>query len=377
MQQFRKKHLISLLESYDEERAPIDFHVSSYFRHHPSLGSKDRAYIAETVYRLIRWKGLIDHFVGENSSWEEKAEWLHTHDPRNFEDDQRIAEHIRASFPLELYEAFKRSWGERTFAIALDCNETAPTTIRVNTLKTTREKLVEQFKNQGLLVSCGSDCPTAIIFHKKVNFFTLPEFKDGLFEVQDEASQLVAEMVAVKPQEKVLDFCSGSGGKTLAFAPKLAGSGQIFLHDVRPRAIMEAKKRLKRAGIQNAQTLLATDTNRLKALKKRMDWVLVDAPCSGTGTLRRNPDMKWKFSEELLSRLVSEQRVIFEQALSYVRPQGTIVYATCSILQEENENQMQHFLKTYPIEQVGEPFQSVPETGKKDGFFAVQFRKKV
>jgi 16S rRNA C967 or C1407 C5-methylase (RsmB/RsmF family) len=215
-----------------------------------------------------------------------------------------------------------------------------------------------------------------IVFHKKINFFGLPEFKEGLFEVQDEGSQLVADMVQVKPGQWVMDYCAGSGGKTLAFAPRMEKTGQIFLHDSRPYALEEARKRLRRAGVQNSQVVLPDDP-KLKKLKKKMHWVLVDAPCTGTGTMRRNPDMKWNFDEQTLTRLLGLQRSIFEKALSFLRPDGYIVYATCSLLREENQNQMEHFIKTYDLEAEGPVFQSLPSRHGMDAFFSIclKFKK--
>ena len=373
--QFRQKHLLSLLDGYDKQSAPIDFWTSRYFREHTALGSKDRAYISDEVYRLVRYRALCDYFLA-SPTWEKRFFWLSDNDPEAFLERDDIPLHIRLSMPEVLFNELVASWGlEKAKAIALACLEPAPTCIRANSLKISRDRLFDDLLKQGYEVSLGIESDTAIYFHKKVNFFVLPEFKQGFFEVQDEASQLVAKMVRAQPQEQVLDFCAGSGGKTLAFAPILAGTGQIFLHDVRLHALQEAKKRLRRAGIQNAQVVSSQDERRLKQLKKKMDWVLVDAPCSGTGTLRRNPDMKWKFTKEMLERVVANQRVIFEKALSFVKPLGSIVYATCSILQEENRAQAQHFLQTYPLEQVGDCFESVPEPGKKDGFFAVTLRK--
>ncbi|MBS0656602.1 MAG: RsmB/NOP family class I SAM-dependent RNA methyltransferase [Verrucomicrobia bacterium] len=377
---FRQKHLISLLEGYERQSAPIDFFVSSYFRANRALGSKDRASISEDVYHLIRWKALLDYQLEVRAiapTWRARAALRAERDPKEYFDQEEIPLHIRVGMPQELFTELTSSWGEqKAVEIALVCNEQAPTFVRVNALKTTREELLAKWQAQGYFVSAGKEAGTAICFHKKLNFFTLPEFTQGLFEVQDEGSQRVAELVQAEPGQKVLDFCAGSGGKTLAFAPRLLGKGQIFLHDIRAPALREAKKRLKRAGIQNAQTVLSEDLSRLKMLKKSMDWVVVDAPCSGTGTLRRNPDMKFKFSQEMLSRLVSQQRVIFEKALSFVRPKGHILYITCSILKQENREQVEHFLRTLPIEQVGEPFETIPESGKRDGFFAVLFKRK-
>jgi 16S rRNA C967 or C1407 C5-methylase (RsmB/RsmF family) len=150
--------------------------------------------------------------------------------------------------------------------------------------------------------------------------------------------------------------------------------GQIYLHDIRPFALQEAKKRLKRAGIQNSQILLP-ESPHLSKLKKKMDWVLVDAPCTGTGTLRRNPDMKWKFDETILPRLVGQQRAIFEKALSFLHPEGRIVYGTCSLLEAENQLQLEHFLKTYSLVVEGEVFQTFPAKGEMDGFFGVVLKR--
>lgn len=374
-ERFRTNHLLSLLEGYEQQKAPIDFYVSCYFRNHKALGSKDRAYISEEVYRIIRWKLLCDHFVYPD--WEERINWMKLGDPKRYLDDETIPLHVRYSLPQVLMDEFIASWGlEKAKAIALACLEPAPTCIRANLLRTTRDELLQKLVAQEFNVSAAVESPTGIYFHKKENFFCLPEFKEGLFEVQDEGSQHVAQLVMARPNNHVLDFCAGSGGKTLAFAPNLKGTGQIYLHDIRLHALHEARKRLKRAGIQNAQIVPDTDEKKLKKLKKTMDWVLVDAPCTGTGTLRRNPDMKWKYTQEMLLRIVSTQRVIFEQALSYVKPGGHIVYATCSILQQENRQQLEHFLTHYPLQLVGEPFECVPEIGKKDGFFGAVFLKK-
>ena len=374
---FRQKHLFALLEGYSQQNGPLDFWVSCYFRKNSALGSKDRAFINETIYRLIRWQGLLDFLLEKQEihpSWQKRFELLSERDPKSYIHDEQIPENVRLSIPLELYQELLVSWGkEKAHEIALACNEQAPTMVRINPLKTDRDTLFNKWQEVGFSVYLSQDSPYGIGFQKKINFFSLPEFKAGFFEVQDEASQMVALLLQAKPDDQVLDFCAGSGGKALAFAPQMQGKGQIYLHDIRKSALIDAKKRLKRAGIQNAQVVHSDEKKRLEKLKKKMDWVFVDAPCSGTGTLRRNPDMKWKFSEKMVARLVGEQRVIFEQALSYLKPTGKIIYATCSILDRENGQQVNHFLKTYPIKLLDAPFQSIPFSHSKDGFFAACF----
>lgn len=373
MDTFRQRHLFSLLDSYSEQDLPLDLVISRYFKLHHSLGSKDRAFIAEAIYGMIRWKLLIDFFCKPNPSWMERWETFQNLETLKSK-ASNIPDHILLSFPEDLFQLIVNSHGlEQAKAICLASNYPAPTTIRVNLLKTDRDSLLKKW-SQEFQVSPCKHSNTGIVFHKKINFFSLPEFKQGLFEVQDEGSQLIADLVHAQPGQQVLDYCSGSGGKTLAFAPHMQQKGQIYLHDIRTYILDEAKKRLRRAGIQNAQVALPDDP-KLKKLKKSMDWVLVDAPCSGTGTLRRNPDMKWKFNTEMIQRLQGEQRTIFEKALSYMKPNGRIVYATCSILKEENENQLEHFQKTYQLQMEGAPFQSIPKEGEMDGFFAVVLKK--
>ncbi|HRD55022.1 MAG TPA: RsmB/NOP family class I SAM-dependent RNA methyltransferase, partial [Parachlamydiaceae bacterium] len=278
--------------------------------------------------------------------------------------------HIRLSTPKTLFTLINNCYGEkRATELCRISNREAPTFIRANKMKTTRDALLAKLKEKYSVEAC-KESENGICFLKKINLFGTEEFKAGLFEVQDEGSQLLASLVEAKPGLQIMDYCAGSGGKTLAFAPLMQNKGQIFLHDVRKRALAEAKIRLRRAGIQNAQVIESKDEKRLKQLKKKMDIVLVDAPCSGTGTMRRNPDMKWAFDEKTVPRLVGQQRTIFEKALSFMHPKGQIIYATCSLLDHENQDQVEHFIKTYNLKLKAKPFQTFPSDGGMDGFFA-------
>jgi 16S rRNA C967 or C1407 C5-methylase (RsmB/RsmF family) len=184
---------------------------------------------------------------------------------------------------------------------------------------------------------------------------------------------MIADLVEAKSGQRGLDYCSGSGGKTLAIAPKMGGKGELYLHDIRAYSLKEAVLRLRRAGIQNAQ-ILPPDHATLKKLPGKMDWVLIDAPCSGTGTLRRNPDMKWKIDKAMIDRLVEEQRTIVKDALKYVKPEGRLVYATCSILPEENEAQVEFFISQLGLKLEKEPLKLLPQANGPDGFFGAVFK---
>jgi len=365
MKTFRRYHLLKILDAQMRSTLPLDAFLRDYFRENKAVGSKDRQEICETLYGMVRWRGLIDSQCTKPITWENRLDAFLEFPVKGL---SSLPPHVQVSFPKFFFNQLTESYGEkRAIRLCLNSNQVAPTTIRVNLLKTTREALFKRWKNVYDVSLCKRS-EWGIVFHKKINFFALPEFKEGCFEIQDEGSQLVAAHLKAAPNDHILDYCAGSGGKTLAFAPQMNGKGQIYLYDIRPHALIEAKKRLKRAGIQNAQIL---DGKKMKkrGLIAKMDWLLLDVPCSGTGTLRRNPDMKWKLKPETITRLIEEQRLIFEDALKFLHPRGKIIYATCSILPQENEEQIRFFLEKYSLKVDAPPFQSFPKNGEMDGFF--------
>lgn len=369
---FRVYHSICLLRELLKFETPSDLLIHQYFKTHKALGSKDRAFIAKSLYKYLKWLPLIEE-VQEGKNLEQRLSFLEDFDPKDYEKNPSLKEHIKLAFPEELYSKIVESHGlAKAKQICLASNQEAPTTIRANPDKISRDSLLGELPRE-LGANPGKLSPYAIHLTKRENLFQLPAFKNGHFEVQDEGSQLIALLAKIQKGHLVLDFCAGSGGKSLAFAHLTEGKGQMFIHDVRPKAIAEAKKRFKRAGVQNVQFVLNGQIP--KNLKKKFDWVYVDAPCSGTGTLRRNPDMKYRFCTDFLQDLLKQQRSIFEQALSYVKPGGHIIYATCSLLNEENQQQEAFFLERYPLEKEGESFQSVPQPGQMDGFFACIFKR--
>jgi 16S rRNA (cytosine(967)-C(5))-methyltransferase len=367
---FREYHLFHILQEYDSQNKPLDALLSTYFRKNTSIGSKDRRYIADTFYALMRWRGLIDYLIQEKGpiTWEKRlAIYKDQFIPQKYENDSSIPLHIRVSFPKNYFDKVKNAVGEeKCIAFCTTSNSVAPLTIRVNQRKTTREGLLNILKDKYPAYPCPYS-PNGISFQKRINLYEIPEFKAGYFEIQDEGSQLVISLLEPKKGDSILDFCAGAGGKTLAIAPLLEETGQIYLHDIRGWILQEAKKRLRRAGIQNAQIVLPEEL-KLKKLEKKMNFILLDVPCSGSGTLRRNPDMKWNFDEDHFQDLLKDQREIFHKALDFAKPGGKIVYITCSIFPEENENQIEYFVKNYPVTLI-KSMSWLPELKGRDGFF--------
>lgn len=369
MTPFCERHTISFL---NESEGPLDLALSRYFRNHKSLGATDRRMMGEAIYGMTRWKGLLD-WLCPSSSHAERLFCYRTLDFDKIRTRGDIPIETRLGITPYLYDRFCAQFGEKeTEKLCKILNGSAPVTIRVNTLKTTRDALFSKWEKTFSITKSAS--LNAITFDKREPLFSLPEFKEGLFEMQDEGSQKVAAMIDARPGDLVLDYCSGSGGKSLAFAPSMEGKGQIYLHDVRPHALAEAKKRLRRAGIQNAQCL-ETQHNQMSRLIGKCDWVLADVPCSGSGTLRRNPDQKWKIDLPSVQRLVELQKQIVQEASRFVKPGGFLVYATCSLLREENEAQVAFISQLPGFQLEGTPLTVLPEEKGPDGFFAAKFVK--
>jgi 16S rRNA (cytosine967-C5)-methyltransferase len=258
---------------------------------------------------------------------------------------------IAASLPDELAARFLAEFGDEAEAAAEAMNERAPLVVRTNTLKTTREALQARLAEEGVQAEPTNRSPLGLVLDGRANAFALPAFREGLFEVQDEGSQLLG-MLVDPPPTRVVDACAGAGGKTLQLSAEMKNRGELFALDVEGGRLDELKRRARRAGVHNARArTIALDEAalaQLEDLRGRADRVLVDAPCSGSGTLRRKPDARYRFTPALVAEHVARQRALLARFSELVKPGGQLVYGTCSVLREENEAVVEDFLAHHP-----------------------------
>ncbi len=296
--------------------------------------------------------------------------------------DKRIA--LAHSLPDWLAARLVADWGDEAEPLAAALNGRAPMTVRANTLVTTREALQQELAKEGLAAEPGRWSDTALVVTSRTNLFASAAFKRGAFEAQDEGSQLLAELAT--PGKLVIDYCAGAGGKTLAIAARLANRGRIIATDVDTHKLEELRRRARRAGVSNVQAM-GVDDPQLDALRGKADVVFVDAPCSGIGALRRNPEARWRLREQDIAGFAAKQREIMASALQLGAPGARVVYATCSLLAEENERVAESLpCDPLPLADVlggrgkdvsrGEAFTVTPHQHGTDGFFARTLRKR-
>ena len=349
--------------------APADATVSRYFRAHPKLGAQDRAFIAETVFgvlrrlaslhalhantpkRLIlalclRYQGLkldaLSALAGDDTEWLAGLRGIDTSD---------WSPAVRAEWPEWLWQRLEAHYpADHLLALARALQNAAPLDLRVNPLKTRRDTVLAQLQAEGLAVSATPYSPLGLRLTDKIALNRHPLFLDGSLEVQDEGSQLLGLLLAARRGEMVVDFCAGAGGKTLLLGAQMGSTGRLYAFDISEKRLSNLKPRLNRSGLSNVQpTLIANESDsKVKRLAGKIDRVLVDAPCSGLGTLRRNPDLKWRQTPQSIDELCAKQAAILESAARLVKTGGRLVYATCSILPEENELQVEAFLSRHP-----------------------------
>ena len=404
-------HTAKVLAEMLTFKQPADAVLSAYFREHKKLGRQDRHEIAETAFAALRHyqkistalhrphaqprkAALAALVLGRSTNIsqikdlldEEETAFLGNLKARKTEFSDGL--NTAAELPQWLVEQLQQHWSEEEIlAFGRSINQPAPLDIRVNTLKGKRDKVLPLLQAESADAEATPYSPWGIRLKNKIALNKHELFLDGTLEVQDEGSQLLALLVGAKRGEIIVDFCAGAGGK-------MANKGRIYAFDIAEKRLANLKPRMTRAGLTNIhpERISSEHDTRIARLAGKADRVLVDAPCSGLGTLRRNPDLKYRQSAETVANLLEQQHSILDAASKLVKPQGRLVYTTCSVLPEENEQQVERFLSEHPefeLVNCAELLQSLKvdlDTGKylrlnsgehqTDGFFAAVLQRK-
>lgn len=343
--------------------------VEQALRRDKRWGSRDRKFVAETIYDIIRWKRLYAEIAEVNEPFTRPNLWrlfsvwcvlrgIELPDWSQIEptptrrikgrfDELSKIRKFKESIPDWIDEIGVKELGEKVWSKEItSLNIQAEVILRTNTLKTTKEALQEKLTEEGIETVTLPNHPDAIKLVERANVFKTEAFKLGWFEVQDASSQLVAAYLDVQPGMKVIDTCAGAGGKTLHLAALMQNKGQLIAMDIYESKLRKLKVRAKRGGVHNVDLKTIDSTKPIKKLHDKADRVLIDAPCSGLGVLRRNPDSKWKLQPEFLDNIRKTQQEILCSYSKMVKPGGKLVYATCSVLPSENQDQVKQFLAT-------------------------------
>ena len=362
-------------------------------------GSRDRGFVAETTYDIVRWKRLYAEIANvkepfsRDEIWRLFAVWatlkgIKLPDWKYFEatpqrkikgrfDELSKIRKIKESVPDWMDELATKELGENVWTKEIAAlNLQAEVVLRVNTLKTTKEKLQAELFDLEIESEILKNHPDALKLKERANVFTTDAFKKGFFEVQDASSQLVADYLDVKPGMKVIDTCAGAGGKTLHLAALMENKGQIIATDIYESKLKKLKIRTRRAGVFNVTTKEIDSLKVIKKMKGTADRVLIDAPCSGIGVLKRNPDSKWKLQPEFVENIIKTQAEILENYSQLVKVGGKMVYATCSILPSENENQVKNFLNNHPEFELEKQNKVSAYKSGFDGFYMALLERK-
>ncbi|MBS1229437.1 MAG: Fmu (Sun) domain protein [Proteobacteria bacterium] len=365
-------HTEALLSELLRSTFPADLVVSRYFRQNRELGHADRGFVAETVYSVLRRKRSLSARCGDDVTsrrlllatlacvqglnrreldvvlHEAEGKWLAQAKAVKLED---LPPAVRLDLPDWLYETLAAQFAASELeALAAGLNQSAPLDLRVNVLKAERDAVLARLNADGLVAVACRYSPLGIRFSGKPSISRHPLFLDGSFEVQDEGSQLLGFLLAPKRGEMVADFCAGAGGKTLLLGALMRSQGRLYAFDVAEKRLAKLKPRLARSGLSNVYPVRIESENdiKIKRLAGKLDRVLVDAPCSGLGTLRRNPDLKWRQTAQSVAELTVKQAAILHAASALVKTGGRLVYATCSLLAAENDAVVSAFLAAHP-----------------------------
>ncbi len=390
--------VIDSVKSIFNEGEYADKAVEKALKRDARWGARDRKFVAETIYEMVRWKrlyneiaGTKEHYTTENI-WKNFSVWAILKGIKlpdwnqlqgvperrikgKFDELQKVRV-FKESIPDWLDEMGVKELGEAQWTKEIHkLNEQADVVLRTNPLNTTKVNLQKKLMDEGIETEFIQGYNDALKLVERANVFRTECFKMGFFEVQDASSQLVAEYLEVKPGMRVIDTCAGAGGKSLHLAALMENKGQIIATDIYESKLRKLKIRTRRAGVHNITTKEIDSPKVMKKMKGTADRVLIDAPCSGIGVLKRNPDSKWKLEPEFVATIIKTQAEILESYSQLVKVGGKLVYATCSIFPSENEKQVHGFLKNHPEFEFEKEHKVSPAKSGFDGFYMALMKR--
>ena len=361
--------VIDALNLIFNENEYADKVVQKVLKFDKRWGARDRGFIAETIYEMVRYKRLYAEIAEVKApfsrpdlfrmwavwavlkgiklpDWKQIEPTPERRIKGRFDELSQIRKY-RESIPDWIDELGEKALGEKLWTEEMaKLNEPADVVLRTNTIKTTKEDLRKALLDEGIVAEPVKGYPLALKLVERANVFVTEAFKNGMFEVQDASSQLVAELLDVQPGQRVVDTCAGAGGKSLHLAALMENKGQLISMDIYGSKLKELKRRARRNQAHNIETREIDSTKVYKKLYGSADRVLIDAPCTGLGVLRRNPDSKWKMQPDFLEKITKTQQEILRNYSKILKPGGKLVYATCSILPQENGDQIKSFLSS-------------------------------
>ena len=386
----------ALEETFFQDKKYADKVLERLLKAHKKWGSADRQVVSEIFYDIVRWKKRLEYYMGEGTKpsniynlilayllWK-KVKYKKFDEFDGIKTGGILSKLDKKTFPTKAIEHSVPDWLAGLFEKELGAkwekemsalNEQAPVILRANSLKISAENLVGILKEEGVNSFVLRGYPDAVQLEEKKNVFLTSAFKEGFFEVQDASSQKIAELLDAKEGMRVVDACAGAGGKTLHIAALMKNKGQIIALDIYEWKLAELKRRAKRAGAFNIETRFIEDNKVIKRLHNTADRLLIDAPCSGLGVLKRNPDSKWKIDEDFINRIKTEQENILQNYSKILKKGGKMVYATCSILPSENGEQVRKFLAENTEFALVKEENIMPSDGY-DGFYMALIERK-
>jgi 16S rRNA (cytosine967-C5)-methyltransferase len=364
---------------------------------HPEWEESKRAVFSDTIYDLIRWWRPLWYIIDTEPSADEKdlqnlitiylfskkGDLSALQKKKDLDATQllqrikttKVSRALRESVPDWLDAQGEKELGMQWEPVLVSLNKKPELVIRANTLKTTPKELLVILRKEGIAAEPIDGNPDALFIKEKINVFKLHSFNAGLFEVQDAASQMVSRILDPQPGMRVIDACAGEGSKTLHLAALLKNKGKIIAMDTQEWRLRELRKRAAKAGVDIIETRLITTSKIYKRIKETADRLLLDVPCSGLGTLQRNPDIRWKLTAKDLERLRDLQQDLLEKYCTLLKPHGNMVYSVCSILLSEGEEQIQRFLKNHSEFRLLDEKRTWPDTDRTDGFYIARLQR--